>query len=149
MANPSTIWAQLAMPNPPAGSIPFVLSDGATIGTDVLNFNYDSINKLLSVSNGLEVNSLFTQVGVASPVTINYPAGEFTIKAGTLTTTVMNNRVTSGTIVLLQRRNSDATLGSLIVDTSTPGQFRAFSATNATADCNINFILFNTNPQLA
>lgn len=40
MSNPSLVWAQLSIPNPAAGSIPYVDTDNASIITDVLNLNY-------------------------------------------------------------------------------------------------------------
>lgn len=53
VANPSTIWAQLSLPNPASGAIPFVNTDNVTIATDVLNFYYNSLTHQLSVdTNG-------------------------------------------------------------------------------------------------
>lgn len=40
MTNPSNVWTQLSLPNPPAGAVPYVDTDNASIVTDVLNFNY-------------------------------------------------------------------------------------------------------------
>jgi hypothetical protein len=48
MSNPSTVWAQLALPNPAVGGVPFVGSDGATILIDVLNFYWSAGNAQLS-----------------------------------------------------------------------------------------------------
>lgn len=53
MANPSTIWAQLAIPFPAGGSIPYVDSDDATIVTNVSAFNFDPAKLQLNVqTNG-------------------------------------------------------------------------------------------------
>lgn len=51
MTNPSTIWTQLAIPNPASGGIPFVATDNVSIATDVLNFYYDSITTTLYANN--------------------------------------------------------------------------------------------------
>lgn len=140
MANPSTIWAQLAMPNPPAGSVPFVLSDGATIGTDVLNLNYNSTSKILMVSNGIEVNNQTNQQGVVSPITVNHAMGRATIKAGTSNVTVNNSTITAGDECFIQRRNSDATAVQLSATTGA-GVITITSNANATVDVNITFMI--------
>ena len=49
MTNPSTIWSQLSMPNPAAGSVPFVFTDNATIVADVLNLWWNQAARQLSV----------------------------------------------------------------------------------------------------
>lgn len=146
MANPSTIWAQLAMPNPPAGSVPFVLSDGATIGTDVLNFWYDPTLDELHTSNSAVIKSQQNQAGVASPVTINYPSGIATIKAGASSVVVNNNKVRTNALVFIQRRNVDATAISLSVTVGV-GSMTITSNANATGDVNVNFLLVNVDIQ--
>lgn len=60
MANPSTIWAQLSFPNPPAGAVPFVFADNASIVSDVGYFWFNDSNK------GLSVNCPFDQTGTDS-----------------------------------------------------------------------------------
>lgn len=51
MSNPSAVWTQLSLPNPPVGSIPFVDTDNATIITDVINLHYDNALKVLHAAN--------------------------------------------------------------------------------------------------
>lgn len=45
----SSIWTQLTLPNPPAGSVPFVYTDNTTIAADPTNFNYDSSSAYLNL----------------------------------------------------------------------------------------------------
>lgn len=73
MGNPSTVWAQLSMPNPPAGSVPFVASDNVTIITDVTNFNYNPVTKTLTITAVNTPN--ITCNGVAVFAAVNGGAG--------------------------------------------------------------------------
>lgn len=96
MSNPSTIWSQLALPNPPVGSIPFVFTDGATIVTDVVNFFYTQAgvtlagtlqNSQLTVAGGLRESYTDTTT-TPGAVTVNKPAGRSKIAAGQSTLVV-------------------------------------------------------------
>lgn len=52
MSNPSTVWAQLAVPNPARGSIPFVYTDDASIVTAVTQLWWNQSTNRLSVKCG-------------------------------------------------------------------------------------------------
>lgn len=145
MANPSTIWAQLAMPNPPAGSVPFVLPDGITISTDVLNLSYSNVTQDLTVTNGIVPDS-FSSTGMPSPVTVQHLVGTVTIAAGTASVVVNCALLRTGAKIFIQRRSTDTTAVQLAV-TSTTGQFTITANANATAAVNIDFWVVNTNVQ--
>lgn len=49
MANPSTVWASLAVPNPAQGGVPFVYTDNATMIIDVLNLFWNQTGLGLTV----------------------------------------------------------------------------------------------------
>jgi hypothetical protein len=145
MGNPSTIWAQLAMPNPPAGSIPFVLSDGITIGTDVLNFFYDQVNNVLDITNGIEVFSF--DAAAAGQVTINHVAGSGIMAAGSLSLTVLNNKIlNSHAKVFIQSRSNDATATRFSVVLG-GGGFLITANAAATANVTIDFFIVNCSVQ--
>lgn len=146
MANPSTIWAQLAMPNPPAGSVPFVLSDGATISTDVLNFSYSNVTQDLTVTNGIVPDS-FSNTGQPSPVTVNHLIGTVTMGAGTASLVVMASLLRAGAKVFLQRRNTDTTAVQISTTSIGVGTFTITANANATAAINIDYWVINTNLQ--
>lgn len=146
MGNPSTIWAQLSMPNPPSGSVPFVLSDGVTIGTDVLNFSYNNSTLDLTVTNGVVPDS-FPNTGLASPVTVNHLIGTVTIAIGTSATVVNCALLRAGAKVFLQRRTTDTTAVQLATTNVGVGTFTITSNANATAAFNVDFWVINTNIQ--
>lgn len=144
MGNPSTIWAQLSMPNPPAGSVPFVLTDGVTIGTDVLNFYYNPVDQSLFLNGGFKTNSSYSQWGVVSPVTVNHLMGGATIKAGTNSVVINNSMLQSGAIIIIQRRNTDTTATQLSAVQTSVGVITVTSNANATADVNFQFLAINS-----
>lgn len=146
MANPSTIWAQLAMPNPPAGSVPFVLSDGITISTDVSNFSYSNVTLDLTLTNGF-VPDAALNIGQPSPVTTNHIVGSVTLAAGTSSVVVNCALLRTGAKVFIQRRATDTTATQLGVVVTAVGQFTINANANATAAVNIDYWVVNTNIQ--
>lgn len=102
MSNPSLIWATLSAPNPAAGSIPFILSDSASVGIDATEFYYSGpaaapnfalsgseIAAQLTVFGGVRVK--FTDAsGVAGNANISTPAGRVKFVAGTNSLVVTN-----------------------------------------------------------
>lgn len=143
MANPSTIWAQLALPNPPAGSLPYVLSDGATIGTDVLNLHYGDTTKSLYITNGTAQNYDASKVANLTPVSMTALAGRVTIAAGTNSMVVNNPNILASAFVLVQRRNTDAT-ASQISAVCAAGSVAFVTNANATANLVIDFLVINS-----
>jgi hypothetical protein len=151
----STIWTQLSSPNSPAGSIPYVTSDGVTIGTDVLNLSYfdgkttppvnSSIKPFqLTVEGGLrECSDDLTQQPAAANYTINKPIGKVLIPAGALTTRVSNTYCAPGAIVLLQLETNDATLTHVIPALGN-GAFNINGNAVATANVRVAFMIVNT-----
>lgn len=148
--NPSTVWAQLATPNSPIGSVPFVGIDGASIETDVLNFFYTSEDMAttgsqlagqLTLSAGLRTGYQ-TKVSTPGSVTINYVAGRVVIPAGAGSVVVTCNKCFDTTIVLLSPQSNDATLTRLSVVPGN-GSFTITGNANATANFTVAFVLHN------
>lgn len=149
---PSNIWAALALPFPPIGSIPFVDTDGASITTDILHFFYTSatqgtvFNKYpyqLTAWGGLRQGAVNLS-NVFGTLTINAPAGRVTMPAGNFTLTVRCSYVKFGsTIILPTMRALDNTMTRLIVQTIAEGQFLLLGNAPATANVDIDFIIFN------
>lgn len=149
MANPSTIWAQLALPNPPVGSIPYVLSDGATIGTDVLNFNYDSNFLTLFVANGLSLDLVDTTAGTANPITINRRAGRFKVAAGATNNVVNCSLASVGDLVFSTIETTDATMNRCVGRVTSAGVVVFTFNAATTGAVTISFILVKTSPVAA
>lgn len=145
MGNPSTIWAQLAMPNPPAGSVPFVLPDGITIGTDVLNFAYSNVTQDLAVTNGIVPDS-FNYDNLPTPVTVLHLIGEVTMAIGTSSVVVNCALLRVNAKVFTQRKSTDTTAVQLAV-TIQAGAFTITANANATAAFNIMYWIVNNNLQ--
>jgi hypothetical protein len=143
MGNPSTIWGQLSMPNPPAGSIPFVGTDNASIITDVLNFFYDPVGLQLNVYGGIK--SKFTDAsGVPGNAVISTPCGRVTIPAGRNHLVVTGAPFTTGDIVLFNMESNDATLFNLYVSTSGLGYFQINGNANATQNVTFAYVIIRT-----
>lgn len=109
MSNPSTIWAQLSIPNPASGSIPFVDVDDQSIITDMLNFSYSSTALILTSANGLK-KQYTTTVAIPGAATINKMAGRVKLAAGQTTLVISNNLITGTELVSLQMETLDATM---------------------------------------
>lgn len=150
MTNPSTVWAQLAMPNPPAGSLPFVSSDGATIITDVLNLFYSGGLSLLTGS--MAANQLTVAGGVrigytdttATPgaVTINKPAGRVKMAAGQTTLVVTSSYAFASSIIHINIETADATF-TRCIPVPAAGSFSITGNAAATAAVNISYEIRN------
>lgn len=141
MANPSTIWAQLALPNPPAGSVPYVLSDGATIGTDVLNFFYDPNLTILHIKQGIAQFGII-QTGVVGPVT-PYSAGRVTLRAGQSSLVFTCTPAVSGDLLSINPRSLDATATRIIGAVTGPSQITITANAAATAAVDVEFIVIH------
>jgi len=152
---PSTVWATLSMPSPPVGSIPFVDTDGSSIITDIAHFFYTALGALsssaafnrfpyqLTAWGGIRMGGVIL-TGITGTITVNAPAGSVTIPAGTFLLTVHCSYVKFGaTIVIPTLRTLDNTLTRLIVSTVANGQFILFGNAAATADVNVDFVVFN------
>ena len=152
MSNPSTLWASLSLPNPAAGSVPFVFTDNATIVTDVVNLFYTQLgaslagtlqNYQLSVAGGVRVNFSDT-TSTPGAVTINKPAGRVKIPAGQSYVVITNSYAFSNSIiqVTLEGHDFDATLTKLIVLPAS-GFFTIIGDAACTAAVTISFNIIN------
>lgn len=151
MANPSTIWAQLALPYSPVGCVPFVADDGVTIVTDVLNFNYCSTTATpstpdvkpnqLTVAGGIRVR--YTDATLSLTPLINKPAGLVAIGAGANSVAVTCSYCTLRSLVFLQIKTPDATLTRVTVQVA-DGIFLITGNANATGAVTIEFFIVGT-----
>lgn len=150
MTNPSTVWAQLALPNPPAGSLPFVSSDGATIVTDVLNLMYSGglssyagsqAPLQLTVFGGVRVGYSDT-TAVPGAAVINKPAGRVKIAAGQTTLVVTSSYAFATSIIRLIIETADATL-TRCIPVPAAGSFTITGNAAATAAVTISFTIEN------
>ena len=153
MSNPSTIWAQLAIPNPPIGGVPFVFTDNATIVTDTVNFNYTQLgaslsgtlqNYQLTVYGGFRIAYSDT-TSIPGAATINKPAGRVKIAAGASTVVVTNAYCFASSIVQVQLEAADATLTRAIV-TPANGSFTITGNAAATTATQVTFVVTNVIP---
>ena len=152
MANPSTIWAQLSIPNSAVGSIPYVATDGVTIVTDVLHFNYvdgtvsvlvgSQLAYQLTLTNGLRVSYGDTTAVPAAAVTINKSAGRVKIPIGVASVVVTNSNCFLTSIIHLQLEYADATLTRVVVIPAA-GSFTITGNANATVATQVSFIITN------
>lgn len=142
MSNPSLIWGQLSMPNPPAGSIPFVAADNASIITDVLNFKYDLTNKRLTVAGGLVVGFTDTSVSPGG-ATANTISGRSSIGAGQSSIVIANSLVALGDIVNVTLETADATLIRIVAITGV-GSITITGNAAATATSVLSWLITKT-----
>lgn len=119
MSNPSTIWAQLSLPNPPIGAIPFVGLDSASIVTDVVNFFYTQAGVValvgsqqtlqLSIFGGVRVG--YSDVSAApGNATINKTAGRAAFAAAATTVVITSSYAFATSIVDVNLETADGTL---------------------------------------
>lgn len=148
--NNSTVWTQLASPNSPVGSIPFVDIDGTGIVTDVTNFFYTAENgdtsgtKLagqLSVLKGLRVGYQ-DRTSTPGSVTINEVAGRVLIAAGQSALTVTCSKCFTSSIVQVTIETADVTL-IRIVPVRYNGSFVLSGNAAATAGVTVAFLITN------
>lgn len=152
MPNPSTVWAQLSVPNSPIGSIPFVDTDGQSIISDVSNLSYSAGNLSsyatgvlpyqLKITNGLRVAYSDLTAAPSVTVTINKAAGRIKIPAGQTTVTVTSNCCFATSIVHLQLESADATL-TRVIAVPAAGSFTITGNAACTAATTVNFIITN------
>lgn len=147
----SNVWTQLTLPNPPAGSVPFVWTDGTTIAADPLNFNYDSVNSILNVTNGIAVNIIGALnpplPGGGTQVVANGVAGRAILLAGVTNLTVNSSSYKTGDIVIAQLETVDATAVSLIVyGTGLPNQFFIQPKIPPTSNTTISWFIVKQSP---
>ena len=147
---PSTIWASLAMPNPPIGSIPFVDTDGASITTDILHYFYTALGAATAelfayqqtVWGGIRVGYTDASLVVGAP-TKNKPSGTIKIASGTSSLQVISSYMLASSLVFFSFESADATLTRVTVATA-DGQFVVTGNAAATADVYLSFFIVNT-----
>lgn len=153
MTNPSTVWAQLALPITPVGNVPFVDIDGASIVTDSTNLFYVSnLNNLvntagyesgqLHITNGLHVSYGDSTITPGSAV-INKIAGRAKFLTGTSSLVITNSLCNSTSIIHLQLEGAfDTTLTRLVVAAGA-GIFVVTGNAAATANVQFSFTILN------
>lgn len=152
MTNPSTVWTQLAMPNPAMSSIPFVATDNASIITDVLNFNYTSGLAPLTGTNaafqltaagGVRYSYLDLSAAPAVAVTVNKTAGRIAIPAGSRTVVVTcPGYAFPSSFIQCQIETQDATLTS-VIPIPALGSFQIQGNANATGIVKVSYVVDN------
>jgi hypothetical protein len=142
MANPSTIWGQLAIPNPAAGSIPFVYTDNFTIITDVSNFSYDPVGTQLFVAGGFNCGYLQNGVASNSP-TVNTASGRVTVPAGNASFTLNNALILAASIVVVNMETNDATATTIKTIVPSLGKIVVTLNAASTSSITFSFIVFN------
>jgi len=148
---PSNVWAALALPYPPIGSIPFVDSDGQSIRTDVQHFLYTYLGSenatdgtkpyQLTAFGGLRIGYTDAFAIVGTP-TINKPSGRVKIPTGFSTVQVICSYSRADSVILVFAEFPD-TLNRLTVVASL-GSFIINGNVAASTDLPIKFIIFNT-----
>lgn len=146
MANPSTVWTQLSLPNPPAGSIPFVDTDDATIITDVLNFYYDPDSYRLTAAGGLKLGYSDSSA-TPGAATINKAAGRSAFAAAASSVVITNNLVAVGDIVQTQLETADATL-TRVISVAAAGSFTVTGNAVATGITKFSWVLLKVSSGL-
>lgn len=150
MSNPSTVWSQLSLPNPAAGSLPFVDTDSATIVTDVVNFFYSQgLSQLtgtqcayqLTVFGGVRVGFSNT-TAVPGAATINKSAGRVLLAAGQISLVVTSSYAFATSIVGVTLETADATFTRVTV-TPAAGSFTITGNAAATAAVTMSFSILN------
>lgn len=160
MSNPSSIWSQLSLPNPPSGSIPWVDSDNASIQIDFQNFFYSGpladptvvsttdpragssiFDSQLTVRNGIRMHYL-DQSGAPGNCVINGAAGRAAFAAGTNQVVITDSYITSTSLVDVQLETADATLNRVTV-TPANGSVTITGNANATGITKFNFNVIN------
>lgn len=155
MTNPSTIWASLALPSSPVGSIPFVDIDLVSIITDVLNFAYTSgtatlaggtssqYYNQLTVKNGTRVNFTDNSASVVTPVTINTMAMRLKFAAGAASIVVNSPLAFANSLIFTQLETADATLTRVAVISKAAGTFTLTGNANATGATIVDVLIQN------
>lgn len=159
MSNPSTVWTQLSLPNPAAGSIPFVTSDNATVVTDVLNFMYSgglsSLNAgtfsgqapyQLTVFGGLRVGYTDSRTDPANPITINKCSGRVRILAAGFSLVVNCSYCTLNSMVILSKHGVALTATPPHSVTIGPGYFTINLEVAAAGNIDFDFFVINRYP---
>ena len=150
MTNPSTVWAQLALPLSPVGSIPFVFTDSATIVIDSINFSYlqsgatktgSQQDYQLTVAGGVRVTYTDTTASTGAQV-INKPAGRVKFAAGTSSVVITSSYAYATSIIHIQDETGDATAIRFKV-TPAAGSFTITANANFTSAGNVTFLINN------
>jgi hypothetical protein len=137
----STIWTQLSLPNPPAGGIPFVYTDNASIAIDIANLFYDQV-LLQLFTNALAMP--YTASAVNGAVTINSSMGTVNFGAGTKTLVLTNSVITATSIVLAMLTTVDATALYVSNCITIVGQTTINLNANATGVVAVDFVVLGT-----
>lgn len=139
----SNVWTQLSLPNPPAGSVPFVWTDNTTISIDPAGFNYNSTTQNLKVAGGLTMNSTII-VAAGATVIANSPVGIVGMPVGANVLSVLNNLVKAGDIIFTAINNNDATLTRVAASASADGIITIVGNAAATAQVGISFLVIKS-----
>lgn len=137
----SNVWAALALPNPPAGAVPFVFTDNTTIACAALDFNFDAAEARLTITNGIEQTyaDISSVPGIAG--VINNSCGRFAVAAASAVFTLSNSLAEVGDIVLTQQETFDSTWITATAVVTLAGVITVSSSAPATGNTNITFQL--------
>lgn len=149
--SPSTVWAVLALPNSPAGSIPYVATDNININIDPTNFVYNAVKAMLTISNINPTNIAVTVgdiTGVPGAGTINAIVGIAKIAIAQTTINISNNLAEQGDIVFAMCPGvpgADATLKYIVsAYVSAAGNIVIIGNAAATAATIVQFLLIKS-----
>lgn len=139
----SNVWTQLTLPNPPSGAVPFVWTDNTTIAADPVNFNYDSVGQVLTVTNGLKIKHTDNTGTPGAPVvTANTPSGVVEFITSQTSIVILNSLVAAGDIVIVQANSVDAGVAEIATNTATGQIGITLSGTVTGPTYTISWILF-------
>lgn len=154
MSNPSTVWAQLSLPNSPVGAIPFVFTDGVTIMVDPTNFKYTQAADVLlgtssylayqlTLANGIRVN-FQDLTAVPGNAVINKVAGRVKFAAAASVIVVTNSQVFANSIIRARIEGAyDATATRVQVTAQANGSFTLTLNAAATGQVTVSFDILN------
>jgi len=134
----TTVWADLASPDAPTGAVPYIDEDQEP-AVDVLNLFYDSVQKMLSVKNGIAVD--YTHASSAGAQTINKAAGSVKFAAAAQTLVVTNSLANVSSLILPSVLSDDTTAKSVVVSARAAGNFTLKLNAAATAETVVGFLL--------
>lgn len=157
MTNPSTVWTQLAVPNPAAKAVPFIDDDNSSVIIDALNFYYNKaadstingtiISAQLTVLNGFRVkytDGTVVPIANGGNITINSISGRVQLLAGVASFTITNSMVFATSMVKLQMVVKDTGVVVPLSATPAAGSFLVtMSAVTVSANVQIDFEVVN------
>lgn len=138
MAGGTTVWVALASPNQPVGGVPFIDSNNEP-DIDVVNFFYDSVQKMLKVLNGIAFD--YTLAAGTGAQVINKSCGVVKFAAAAQTLVVTNNLIDLNSLIIPAVLGDDATGKSCVISAQAAGSFTLKLNAAATAQLSVGFFV--------